>query len=69
VPVAGQILKDKLNDEDTLVRLVFDQVIDPLVGQVVSDSTVLVVGIEITEADISGSGRDRCPCRPGLGAR
>ena len=52
VPVAGQVLKDKLNDEDTLVRLVFDQVVDPLVGQVVSDSNVLVFGIEITEADI-----------------
>ena len=51
VPVAGQVLKDKLNDEDTLVRLVFDQVVDPLVAQFVSD-TDIVFGIEITEADI-----------------
>lgn len=52
VPVAGQILKDKLNDEDTLVRLVFEQTVDPLVGQLVADSTVIVFGIEITESDI-----------------
>ncbi len=52
VPVAGQILKDKLNDEDTLVRLVFEQVVDPLVGELVADSTVIVFGIEITEPDI-----------------
>ena len=52
VPVAGQILKDKLNDEDTLVRLVFEQAVDPLVGQLVADSTVIVFGIEITETDV-----------------
>lgn len=51
VPVAGQVLKDKLNDEDTLVRLVFEQVVDPLVAQLV-DGTVIVFGIEITETDI-----------------
>ena len=52
VPVTGQVLKDKLNDEDTLVRLVFDQVVDPLVGQFAEDSATLVFGIEITKADI-----------------
>ncbi len=52
VPVAGQILKDKLNDEDTLVRLVFEQVVDPLVASAAADSTVIAFGIEITEADI-----------------
>ncbi len=52
VPVAGQILKDKLNDEDTLVRLVFEQVVDPLVASLVADSTVLAFGVEITEADL-----------------
>lgn len=52
VPVAGQILKDKLNDEDTLVRLVFEQVVDPLVASIVADSTVLAFGVEITESDL-----------------
>jgi hypothetical protein len=45
-------LKDKLNDEDTLVRLVFDQVVDPLVGQLVSDQNVIAFGIEITDDDV-----------------
>ena len=52
IPVAGQVLKDKLNDGDTLNKLVFQQVVDPLVAGFVADSTVLVFGIEITEADI-----------------
>lgn len=52
VPVAGQILKDKLNDEDTLVRLVFEQVLDPIMASLVADSTLLAFGIEITESDL-----------------
>ncbi len=52
VPIAGQVLKDKLNDEDTLLQLVFERVVDPLVASQVADSTVLVFGIEITEPDI-----------------
>ncbi len=52
VPVAGQVLKDKLNDEDTLVTLVFEQVVDPLVASLVADSTVLAFGIAITESDV-----------------
>lgn len=52
IPVAGQVLKDKLNDEDTLNRLVFQQVVDPLVAGFAADSTVLVFGIEVTESDI-----------------
>lgn len=52
VPVAGQILKDKLNDEDTLVRLVFEQVVDPLVANFAADSTIIAFGIEITESDL-----------------
>lgn len=52
VPVAGQVLKEKLNDEDTLVKLVFEQIVGPLVGQIVGDSTVLAFGIVITDQDI-----------------
>jgi hypothetical protein len=52
VPVAGQLLKEKLNDEDTLVTLVFDQFVNPNVAQIVQSSKQFSFGIEITDADV-----------------
>lgn len=52
VPIAGQLLKEKLNDEDILVNLVFDQVIDPNVAQIVEGAQTFSFGIEVTETDV-----------------
>ncbi|MDA1280194.1 MAG: hypothetical protein O3B95_09200 [Chloroflexi bacterium] len=52
VAVVGQILKDKLNSEDTLYTLVFTQVIDPLIQQTVAQSTSVGFGVELTEQEV-----------------
>jgi hypothetical protein len=52
VVVAGQILKDKLSNGDTLYNLVFSQVVDPLIQQTVAQSTSVGFGISLTEAEV-----------------
>ncbi len=52
VPIAGQVLKEKLADEDTLTNLVFEQVVDPLLASFAVNNNVSVFGIEITENDL-----------------
>ena len=53
VPILGEIVKQKLNDEDILVKLVFEQVVDPLVTNLIADITILPFGIGITEDDVA----------------
>lgn len=52
VAILGQILKDKLNREDTLYTLVFTQVLDPLIQQTVAQSTSVGFGISLTEQEV-----------------
>ena len=52
VVVAGQILKNKLGAEETLYRLVFAQVIGPLISQSVADSTSVGYGISLTDQEV-----------------
>lgn len=50
--VIKQILKDKLVKQDTLNKLVFAQVVDPLIQQTVANSTDVGFGISLTEAEV-----------------
>ena len=50
--IIGEILKNKLIDEDTLYDLVFDQVIDPLIQQTVAQTTDIGFGISLTEQEV-----------------
>ena len=50
--IIGDILKDKLIDEDTLYDLVFDQVVDPLIQQTVAQTTDIGFGISLTEKEV-----------------
>jgi hypothetical protein len=52
IVVAGEILKDKLNDGDTLYNLVFSQVVDPLIQQTVAQSTTVGFGISLKESEV-----------------
>ncbi|HIF72411.1 MAG TPA: hypothetical protein EYQ61_07660 [Dehalococcoidia bacterium] len=55
IVVAGQLLKDKLSDGDTLYNLVFSQVVDPLIQQTVAQSTSVGFGISLTEVEVVGA--------------
>ena len=50
--IIGEILKNKLIDEDTLYDLVFDQVIDPLIQQTIAQTTDIGFGISLTEQEV-----------------
>jgi hypothetical protein len=50
--IIGQILKDKLVKQDTLYNLVFAQVVNPLIQQIVAQSTSVGFGISLTEAEV-----------------
>ena len=50
--IIGEVLKNKLVDEDTLYDLVFDQVIDPLIQQTVAQTTDIGFGISLTEQEV-----------------
>ncbi len=52
VVVIGQILKDKLFNEDTLYNLVFNQVVDPLIEQTVARTTDLGFGVSLTDDEV-----------------
>jgi uncharacterized membrane protein YgcG len=50
--VVGQVLKNKLTDQDTLYTLVFAQVVDPLIQQTVASTTSVGFGISLSEAEV-----------------
>lgn len=50
--VIRKILKDKLVKQDTLNKLVFAQVVDPLIQQTVANSTDVGFGIFLTETEV-----------------
>jgi len=50
--VIGQILKDKLMNEETLYSLVFNRVVDPLIQKTIADSTDIGFGVSLTEDEV-----------------
>ncbi len=52
IPIAGEVLKEKLTADDSTIELVFDRVVDPLIHAAVSDINVLSFRVEITEEEI-----------------
>ncbi|MDA0595853.1 MAG: hypothetical protein O2921_04910 [Chloroflexi bacterium] len=50
--IIGEVLKNKLVDEDTLYDLVFNQVIDPLIQQTVAQTTDIGFGISLTDQEV-----------------
>ncbi len=50
--VIGQILKDKLINEETLYSLVFNRVVDPLIQKTIADSTDIGFGVSLTEDEV-----------------
>jgi len=52
IVIVGDLLKDKLQSENTLYTLVFNQVVDPLVQQTIAQSNDVGFGIALTEQEV-----------------
>jgi len=52
IVIVGDLLKDKLQSENTLYTMVFDQVVDPLVQQTTAQSNDVGFGIALTEQEV-----------------